>query len=183
MWSRSRLHDDDDRTVTAGQAGGCWGGRVHGQYRPGTQSRALTRVPHTTSTDWLMEGDLWSQLTGGPIIQTWLISWSEQRKISENSTTWSCRRVCARDYRHVWGLFSEGVGHVTCNQDTHIGSSLTCCAALWQDAAPLSNFTLRSLKGVGHLKVKVLETDGLQAVVEDRCQNHLLVCSLAYCQI
>lgn len=119
MWSRSRLHDDDDRTVTAGQAGGCWGGRVHGQYRPGTQSRALTRVPHTTSTDWLMEGDLWSQLTGGPIIQTWLISWSEQRKISEKSTTWSCRRVCARDYRHVWGLFSEGVGHVTCNQDTH----------------------------------------------------------------
>lgn len=145
MWSRSRLHDDDDRTVTAGQAGGCWGGRVHGQYRPGTQSRALTRVPHTTSTDWLMEGDLWSQLTGGPIIQTWLISWSEQRKISEKSTTWSCRRVCARDYRHVWGLFSEGVGHVTCSQDTHT-SGLPWLVVLHFDRMQL-------LSQISHLEV------------------------------
>lgn len=42
---------------------------------------------------------------------------------SKKSTTWSCRRVCTRDYRRVWGLFSEGVGYVTCSQDTHIGSS------------------------------------------------------------
>lgn len=65
--SRNRLCDDHERMMTAGKAVGCWEGPVHREYRPGKQSRALTRVPFTMSTDWFMEGHLWSQLTGGSL--------------------------------------------------------------------------------------------------------------------